>query len=79
MTKFIDLKLDGEKEKGQKTFFETMVTDKDVLITPNNPDNYDNVMHLFTNEIYGSVFVAWDDDCPEHKYIYFGTKGDEFN
>ena len=69
MTKFIDAKREEQKEKKKEVFFEKSLTKNALLLTSASPQNYDNVVNLFTIEHSGSVFVSWNDECSNDKHI----------
>lgn len=75
MTKFSTI--DG-KESPNKTIFKKYI-DSDFTIKEGAilPSDWDNVMFIGHDVIYGDVFKAWDDDKNSFT-IYFGKKGDEF-
>ena len=75
-TKFITL---GSKIV-KKTVFTHFINSK-IEISENiafQPKNYENVLHIGYDKIYGDVFKAWKNEH-DNFVIYFGTKGDEFN
>ena len=79
MTKYTTLHT--KKTEGKETVFTALVCsdakqDFDNLPSPNK---YDNVMFLGSDNSYGDVFKAWDDEEGDNFFIYFGVKGDEFN
>lgn len=80
MTKFrkIDLENLGNKSSFKKTKFTTVITESyNVEETNLPPSAFKNVVHIGKDEIYGDVFIAYDDD-PNIFTIYFGEAGDEF-
>ena len=81
MTKFKVLQDDNSKEE-KKTVFNHIVshnglTDYEVALT--KPEEWDNVLHLGFDSIYGDVFKVWNDTDNSDFTLYFGEKGDEFN
>ena len=77
-TKFISLD-NLQPVKKQTKFTHYVDKDKQISSTPLvTPSEYDNVLHIGTDEEYGDVFKAWDDGEKNNFIIYFGVKGDEF-
>lgn len=80
MTKYLKME-SNEKKENRKTVFEKMVYSSSVgsPIMGELPEDWDNVMHLYDDREYGSVFLAWDNGGEDDRTIYFGKKGNEFD
>ena len=79
MTSFrsIDLGSTGKKSK-KKTTFSKLITEDFKVIEANVAANeYDNIVHLGVDKVYGDVFIAYDSN-PHDFTIFFGEAGDEF-
>ena len=78
MTKFKTLQQSKPKNK---TTFDTLLVGKsgNIKRARNNPTDFDNVLHIGCDNIYGDVFKAWSDNSEDGFFIYFGKKGDEFD
>ena len=78
MTKFISIEKDTQEKK--ETVFTRIVelnggTDASIV----KAKEWDNVMHIGFDDVYGDVFKCWDNKDVNNFTLYFGTKGDEFN
>ena len=78
MTKY--LTINGHEPKGEReTQFRKAIELDRIETAGADPENWDNVMWLGYNSVYGDVFKAWDNGSEDDFCIYFGIKGDEFN
>ena len=82
MTKFMNFNSDRVTSKNRNTKFKYEIgwsNGTPVIEAPNNsPKEFENVMHLYYDNILKlDVFMAWNNDITR-AYIYYGTKGDEF-
>jgi len=76
MTKYTTLE---KKEGKNKTVFKKIVDKHSVEpVVLDTPEDFENVMFLYRDIIYGDVFVAWDAD-ENNRRLFFGEKGDEFD
>lgn len=82
MTKFMNIPIIPTVEDKKKEFKPTVFThyidsDKTVRTSKNNANEYQNVIWLGDDKIYGDIFKAWNDKFPNNFTIFFGVKGDE--
>lgn len=78
MTKF--LTIDSVKSGGKRTVFTKALGSRfEIGDALTSPEDYDNILFIGHDKMYGDVFKAWDDTDPENFELLFGTKGDEFN
>ena len=77
MTKFS--LMDSNPIKDKTTFNRFLSASLEIEDTIAKPSIFDNVKFLFSDLYYGDVFIAWDNDEPEDKTLYFGKKGSEFD
>ena len=74
----IDLKKLGDEGTSKKTkFTKVVINSYDVEETNTSPSEYENVVHIGRDRVYGDVFIAYDDN-PNNFTIFFGEAGDEF-
>ena len=80
MTNFINgLEPKQEEKEVKKTVFKKFLTSYFIVRKPSiKPKSWGNVKLIGRDNMYGDVFIAWEDD-PNDFGIYFGTAGDEFN
>lgn len=74
MTKYTTL----EKKEGKKTVFKKFVDENNVEEAVHLPEDFENVLFLYKDFIYGDVFLAWDEN-ENNRSLFFGEKGDEFD
>ena len=56
----------------KKIIFERVVGPHGVKTTSQTPDRHDIVSHLYSDKIYGDVFVGWNKGEEDNRVIYFG-------
>ena len=56
----------------KKIIFEKVVGPHGVKTTSQTPKRHDVVAHMFSDDIYGEVFVGWDKGKETNRVIYFG-------
>lgn len=73
------LTIDEPKKISRKTVFTHRVGKSEIVKLEYDSDiEFDNMMWLGFDHVYGDVFKVWKNDSSDFT-IYFGTKGDEFN
>ena len=81
MTKFMKFNPDTPKPSKSNTEFMYQVSENETLgVEPAvfTPKFFQNVVHLYFDCLLKlDVFMAWDEDITR-AWIFYGTKGDEF-
>ena len=82
MTKFMNFNPDSAEtgKKSTEFIYEIIATANSPIVekTISSPEDFDNVVHLYYDKsLEFDVFMAWDADIGK-AWIFYGTKGDEF-
>lgn len=83
MTKFMNFNTGNTKPVKKSTEFRYKIIGNknsmpEVQTTTYSPNDYDNVVHLYYDTVLGwDIFMAWNEDITK-AWIFYGTKGDEF-
>lgn len=80
-TKFSRFQPNKDSTKSKQTVFKYEISgnEPEVNHCSYNPGNFENVVYLFYDFTYDlDVFMCWNDNINE-AWIFYGTKGDEFD
>ena len=83
MTKFMTFNPKNDKPVKKTTEFKykivrNMGTQPEIQTTTYAPENFNNIVYLYRdNYLEWDVFMAWNEDIT-NAWIFYGTKGDEF-
>lgn len=77
-TNFLTLERKKKKEKKETIFTHFINSHREIKRTSYIATDFENVMLIGRDKVYGDIFKCWDND-PNEFLIFFGTAGDEFD